>query len=580
MLGGLSADALRLALAQVDGAVLGAALDGLDRSTVAATVAGVCAGADGAELVGHIDAFVTVLSERVLGGTVADLAVNDSVVALQRLEGRVAAEKLRRVHEVMERDSHRLQGCRSVEDLLQRAGLTRGEACEQRRIAVALVHLPETRRQIAAGERSIGQAAAAARAWEAMRAADAAAERDAAEQAAAAAAATAAGETGTGDVGGDRDSDDVGAGGGSGAGGEGWGTDAGGSGAEDAGDDGGAGEGGDGDAGAAAAGVTAEQRAAELDERITAAGETLDRNALRRELDDWIATDHDDTLARREQRAHRNRRLHTWKDDLGQGRIDARGGAVGHAAIVALLDALCRPTDAADARTFEQRRYDALVGVADRYLAEGALPDVAAQQAHVILTTTTDALHGRGGAGATDGGVEAGPEVDAIHLDGWGAVSNATAQMICCDAEVTVIPVDGEGQPLNAGRTRRTPTRAQRRAVVGRDRACIGCHAPIARCQIHHIRWWRDGGATDIANLVLVCWNCHFHLHHHGWTVTRSPDGSYRAGAGDRGDPGRTRDATEPGGAALRHERPPHSGHAGRHERPPNRAGLGARQPR
>ncbi|MGH3665418.1 MAG: HNH endonuclease, partial [Egibacteraceae bacterium] len=76
----------------------------------------------------------------------------------------------------------------------------------------------------------------------------------------------------------------------------------------------------------------------------------------------------------------------------------------------------------------------------------------------------------------------------------------------------------------------RDPTPAQRKAVIARDRHCVGCGAAASACQIHHIRHWGRGGRTDLANLVLACWTCHHNLHHNDWAVVRRPDGRYRAG--------------------------------------------------
>jgi len=139
-----------------------------------------------------------------------------------------------------------------------------------------------------------------------------------------------------------------------------------------------------------------------------------------------------------------------------------------------------------------------------------------AGRAHVLLITTPDALHGRPGHPPSD-------------LDGYGPVSSETARQICCDADVTTVVVDDDGTPLDLGRTHRLPTRKQRLAVIARDRVCVGCGAPARRCQIHHIRWWRDLGRTDLDNLCLVCPGCHTNIHHFGWTVIRT-DGRYRAG--------------------------------------------------
>jgi len=135
----------------------------------------------------------------------------------------------------------------------------------------------------------------------------------------------------------------------------------------------------------------------------------------------------------------------------------------------------------------------------------------------VLLITTPDALHGRPGAAAAE-------------LDGWGPVSSETARQVSCDADVTTVIVGPDGTPLDVGRTRRDPTRKQRLAVTARDRRCVGCGAPARRCQVHHIRWWSDGGPTDIANLCLLCSGCHTNVHHFGWTV-------HPAGAGYRARP-------------------------------------------
>ena len=50
--------------------------------------------------------------------------------------------------------------------------------------------------------------------------------------------------------------------------------------------------------------------------------------------------------------------------------------------------------------------------------------------------------------------------------------------------------------PLAVGRTARTATPAQRRALAARDRGCIipGCAIPAEACQTHHVEDWASGG--------------------------------------------------------------------------------------
>ena len=65
--------------------------------------------------------------------------------------------------------------------------------------------------------------------------------------------------------------------------------------------------------------------------------------------------------------------------------------------------------------------------------------------------------------------------------------------------------------PLAVGRTARTATPAQRRALAARDRGCIipGCGIPAEACQTHHVQDWAAGGKTDLPDLALLCWAHH-----------------------------------------------------------------------
>ncbi|MGH8901460.1 MAG: DUF222 domain-containing protein [Egibacteraceae bacterium] len=249
----------------------------------------------------------------------------------------------------------------------------------------------------------------------------------------------------------------------------------------------------------------------ELDRIVAADGNGLDRRQLRERVDEWTHTVDPDALAGREKRAWANRRLsvNTEGPDgvvRGSFELDPAGGAT----LMAALDPLARKASHEDDRTYPQRMADALVELAQRALDGGDLPQVAVQRPHVIVITTVETLNG-------DAGVVA-------RLDGVGPVSTTTAQMFCCDAEVTQVFTTRNHEVLDMGRTRREPTRQQRIAVVARDQVCVGCGAPASRCQIHHVRWWtRDRGPTDEDNLCLACWDCHAKIHHDGWLVIRDP---------------------------------------------------------
>ncbi|MEZ5168528.1 MAG: HNH endonuclease signature motif containing protein [Acidimicrobiales bacterium] len=81
---------------------------------------------------------------------------------------------------------------------------------------------------------------------------------------------------------------------------------------------------------------------------------------------------------------------------------------------------------------------------------------------------------------------------------------------------------DGPGRPIWVGRDERNATIAQWRALIARDRGCVGCGADPNRCEAHHIVFWEHWGRTDIDNLVLVCTRCHHDLHHRGHTLRRT----------------------------------------------------------
>lgn len=83
--------------------------------------------------------------------------------------------------------------------------------------------------------------------------------------------------------------------------------------------------------------------------------------------------------------------------------------------------------------------------------------------------------------------------------------------------------------PLAVGRTARTATPAQRRALAARDRGCIipGCGIPTEACQTHHLHEWATGGTTDTHNLVLLCWAHHRQVDLAMWTIQPTTPGHH-----------------------------------------------------
>ena len=95
---------------------------------------------------------------------------------------------------------------------------------------------------------------------------------------------------------------------------------------------------------------------------------------------------------------------------------------------------------------------------------------------------------------------------------------------------------DHHGRPLHLGRAKRLASADQRLALIAASGGCTrpGCDAPATLTAVHHIREWRDGGATDITNEDLACDACHAFVHDGpgGWET--------RVASADSEHPGRT----------------------------------------
>lgn len=75
--------------------------------------------------------------------------------------------------------------------------------------------------------------------------------------------------------------------------------------------------------------------------------------------------------------------------------------------------------------------------------------------------------------------------------------------------------------PLAVGRTARSATPAQRRALAVRDVGCVipGCAVPAEHCQAHHLHAWQAGGESSTGNLILLCWAHHRQVDLGQWRI-------------------------------------------------------------
>jgi Domain of unknown function (DUF222) len=84
--------------------------------------------------------------------------------------------------------------------------------------------------------------------------------------------------------------------------------------------------------------------------------------------------------------------------------------------------------------------------------------------------------------------------------------------------------VDPDGD-LNLGRTTRLANRPQRRALKALYATCAvpGCSVRFEFTKPHHLKWWRNGGLTDLLNLLPLCTH-HHACAHNGWIFALGPN--------------------------------------------------------
>jgi hypothetical protein len=130
------------------------------------------------------------------------------------------------------------------------------------------------------------------------------------------------------------------------------------------------------------------------------------------------------------------------------------------------------------------------------------------------------------GPGARSAGHPAHPA--RCHLEDGPAISAAEAQRIACQATVSWMLHDHNGNVLDVGRRHRRPPPALRRAVRERDH--YRCQAPgcqSRRTDIHHIRPWAKGGTTQLRYLILLCEAHHMIVHAFGYLITVADDSTF-----------------------------------------------------
>jgi hypothetical protein len=190
--------------------------------------------------------------------------------------------------------------------------------------------------------------------------------------------------------------------------------------------------------------------------------------------------------------------------------LDGRREISGH------LDALHgkfleRALELADTNDFSTspavRRAQALAVVAKFYIDHHEVPRGRRNRPHVHLVL--DGLSGNG-----------------TYLDGE-PIPRPELEMLLCDAVIQRVIAAGP-VTIDLGHREYTVTTHVWDTIAIRDRKCRfsdDCHAPLNRCDAHHVVAY-PAGATNQYNLVLLCETHHRRLHKTGWHSHLDTDGT------------------------------------------------------
>jgi hypothetical protein len=203
-----------------------------------------------------------------------------------------------------------------------------------------------------------------------------------------------------------------------------------------------------------------------------------------------------------------------------KGRLDAEWGALLARAINdkarELREQHPDPADGEEPdRSAAWRRGEALVEL----VAAGAASSGGGLARPSVVVVVDDVLAASQAAVAPLGSI--------CEIDGAGRVLADTARRLACDSMVTLASTTS-GVLLDLGRTHRSATAAQRKALLLRDQGCVfpGCDRAADWCEAHHIQPWEHEGETNLGNLALLCSRHHHLVHEGGFGFTRARDGT------------------------------------------------------
>jgi hypothetical protein len=223
-------------------------------------------------------------------------------------------------------------------------------------------------------------------------------------------------------------------------------------------------------------------------------------------------------------RQRRALRVRTWTDSDGMwclsGKFDPVTGIKLSARIDAAVNALFAEHTPATCPSDPVEKQQHLAGLAVASLLDnhGAGAGKPGRPEYIIVIDSTSP-DGAGGP-VIDCGIPV--EIPSRILADMAGSGDVDVHAVVVRNGV-IIHAPGE---LNLGRTTRLANRAQRRALRALYSTCAipGCRVRYDRCKLHHIIWWRNGGTTDLDNLLPCCPQHHARIHDAGWVITLGPN--------------------------------------------------------
>jgi hypothetical protein len=200
-----------------------------------------------------------------------------------------------------------------------------------------------------------------------------------------------------------------------------------------------------------------------------------------------------------------------------EGYLPTAEAAAFTAAIASLTEDL---RVAGDGLSPGQRHADALAALVDR----AELPGAGGLPASMTLTVSLQEAERIASRDPAVFGTRFEAREQSECRVGGAAAGDAAVRFGLCCAAITPVLHDGPPpggllgriaatriEPLAVGRAVRLATAAQRRALQLRDGGCVipGCAISAAHTQPHHVTGWAIGGATNLDNLVSLCWVHH-----------------------------------------------------------------------